>query len=56
MRDRIAMGASLALALLVGSALAADALKSGPQVGDSLYPFDPYNVTGEFAGEEKCLV
>jgi hypothetical protein len=56
MRDRIAMGASLAVALLVGCAMAADALKSGPQVGDSMFPFDPYNCTGDFAGEEKCLV
>jgi hypothetical protein len=56
MRDRIAVGASLAVALLVGCAMAADALKSGPQIGDSMFPFDPYNCTGEYAGEEKCLV
>ena len=56
MRDRIAMGAALALALLVGSALAAEALKSGPQPGDGMTPFDPYNVTGPFAGDERCLV
>jgi hypothetical protein len=56
MNRRIAMGASLALVLLIGSAWAADALKSGPQPGDDLTPFDPLNVTGEFAGETQCLV
>jgi hypothetical protein len=56
MRDRIAMGVSLALALLVGSVLAADVLKSGPQPGDGMTPFNPYNVTGDFAGAERCLV
>jgi hypothetical protein len=56
MNRRIAMGASLALVLLIGGAWAADALKSGPQPGDDLTPFDPLNVTGEFAGETQCLV
>ena len=56
MNRRIAMGASLALVLLLGGAWAAEALKSGPQPGDDLTPFDPLNVTGEFAGERMCLV
>ncbi len=56
MKARIAMGASLALVLLIGGAWAAEALKSGPQPGDDLTPFDPLNVTGDFAGEETCLV
>jgi len=56
MNRRIAMGASLALVLLIGGAWAANALKSGPQPGDDLTPFDPLNVTGEFAGENQCLV
>ena len=56
MNRRIAVGASLALALLLGGAWAADALKSGPQPGDDMTPFDPLNVTGDFAGDRQCLV
>jgi len=56
MKHRIAAGASLACALLVGSVLAADAPKSAPQVGDKLTPFNPQNITGEFAGTKQCLV
>lgn len=56
MNRRIAVGVSMAAALLVGSALAADALKSGPQVGDSLSPFEPLNCTGRFADQKRCLV
>jgi hypothetical protein len=57
MRHRKAMGASLALALLVGSAWGADALQSGPQIGDGIpKPFNPNNVTGKFAGTKQCLV
>jgi hypothetical protein len=56
MKHRIAAGASLACALLVGSVLAADAPKSGPQVGDKLTPFNPQNITGDFAGKKQCLV
>jgi hypothetical protein len=56
MNRRIAVGASLALALLVGSVLAADAPKSGPQPGDGMGVFDPLSVTGPFAGERQCLV
>lgn len=61
MKHRIAVGASLAVALLCGFALAADALKSGPQVGDK-YPgaFHPLNVTNcekpEVAGTKNCYV
>jgi hypothetical protein len=53
MKSRIAVGASLAVALLLG---AAEALKSGPQVGDDVTSFEPYNVTGEYAGDKKCQV
>ena len=45
--------AALALASAV---VAADALKSGPQPGDGLVPFQPLNVTGPFAGKDQCLV
>jgi hypothetical protein len=57
MTHRIAVGASLTIALLTGVALAADALESGPKVGDKIPgAFSPLNVTGEDAGEKRCLV
>jgi hypothetical protein len=57
MTHRTALGASLAVALLVGVAIAADALESGPKVGDKIPgAFNPLNVTGEDAGEKRCLV
>lgn len=57
MIHRTALGTSLAVMLLVGSAIAADDLKSGPQPGDRIPgPFNPLNVTGEKAGEKSCLV
>jgi hypothetical protein len=56
MRVRLALGAPLAAALLVGSVLAADGLKSGPQVGKFLAPFNPLNVTGPDAGTKTCQV
>jgi hypothetical protein len=56
MRHRIAVGTSLTIMLLAGSLLAADALKSGPQVGQGLVPFNPENITGKFAGTKTCLV
>jgi hypothetical protein len=56
MNRRIAAGATLAVALLLGSAVAADALKSGPQPGDPMGVFDPLNVTGNYAGDRQCLV
>jgi hypothetical protein len=57
MKHRMTAGASLALALLVSSVWAADALQSGPQVGDAVpKPFNPNNVTGRFAGKKQCLV
>jgi len=50
------MGASLAIALLVGSGLAEETLKSGPQVGKGLTPFNPLHVTGRGEGGKQCLV
>ena len=52
--------AALALALVVAVANAADskpaAVKSGPQVGETLAgPFHPLNVNGENAGTKTCL-
>ena len=56
MNRRIAVGASVAVMLLAGSVIAADALKSGPQPGQFCVPFEPLNVTGDFAGTRQCLV
>jgi hypothetical protein len=56
LKHRIATGPLLALALVAGVALAAENLKSGPQVGQEVPgPFHPLNVTGENAGEKVCL-
>jgi hypothetical protein len=57
MKHRIAVGGSLALLLLAGSLLAGETLKSGPQVGDKVVtPFNPLNVTGDYAGKKVCQV
>ncbi len=57
MRHRIAVGGVLAVAMLVSSVLAADAVKSGPQAGDTVRtPFNVKNVTGKFADKTMCLV
>lgn len=56
MSKRLIGGASLTLALLVGNTLAADPLKSGPQVGQTVDAFEPRNVTGPFAPDDHCLV
>lgn len=54
MKQRIALG--LAVLVLAGTVLAAEGLKSGPQVGkDVPGPFHPLNVTGDNAGEKYCL-
>lgn len=51
---RFRMGVGLAV-LLVGTAFAGE-FKSGPQVGTSISPFHPLNVTGESAGQKNCLI
>jgi hypothetical protein len=57
MKSRIAVGGFLAVALLVGGAMAEENLKSGPQEGKKLPgPFNVQNVTGPFAGKSLCLV
>jgi hypothetical protein len=56
MKSRIAVGACLTAALLVGGVLAEEALKSGPQVGKGVRPFNPLHVTGAGAGGKSCLV
>jgi hypothetical protein len=57
MKMRPIVGLSLGLALLAGSAFAAEELKSGPQVNERLAgPFHPLNVTGPGAGQKVCQV
>ena len=57
MSFRYTLGASLAAALLVGGAVAAETLKSGPQPGNQVPgPFNPLNVTGSAAGKKACQV
>jgi hypothetical protein len=50
-------GSLVAVALILGVALAGDNLKSGPQAGQEIPgPFHPLNLTGAKAGEKNCLV
>ena len=56
MKNRLAVGASLAVALLTSCVIAGDSLKSGPQPGASCTPFEPLHVTGPTAGTKSCLV
>jgi hypothetical protein len=53
---RMTLVAGLAVALLVSGLNAADAVKSGPQVGETVPgPFHPLNINGESAGQKACL-
>jgi hypothetical protein len=46
----------LVVALLLVGGVAAEGVKSGPQVGEKVPgPFHPLNVTGEAAGQKNCL-
>jgi hypothetical protein len=57
MNYRVAVGTPLAILLLVGSMVAAETLKSGPQVGEKVPgPFNPLNVNGSAAGQKVCQV
>jgi hypothetical protein len=56
MRSSIAVGASLAVVLLVGGVMAEEGLKSGLQPGDTCSAFEPKHVTGKTAGQSRCLV
>jgi hypothetical protein len=57
MNVRSILGASLAVALLAGSVVAAESLQSGPQAGKPVPgPFHPLNITGSDAGQKACLV
>ncbi len=52
MRFHVGVGV---VALFVSAAFAGE-FKSGPQVGDSISPFHPMNVTGKAAGQKNCLI
>ena len=57
MKRYFAVGALALAALVTTSALADDALKSGPAAGTNIPgPFHPLNVTGGSAGKKNCLV
>jgi hypothetical protein len=57
MKQRIAVGGFLAVAVLASTVIAADAVKSGPQPGDTVRtPFDVRNVSGPYAPQTLCLV
>jgi hypothetical protein len=57
MNSRIAVGASLALVLLIGGAMTAETLKSGPQVGERVAtPFNPLHANGPNVDQRVCLV
>ena len=57
MKRSIVVGASLASALLVYAAFAAETLKSGPQPGDGIPgPFNVLNINGSAAGQKNCQV
>jgi hypothetical protein len=56
MKSFILTGASVAAVLLAGSVLTAAELKSGPQEGQKVTPFNPLHVTGSTAGQKLCLV
>ena len=56
MNARSMLGASLAAVLLMSGTVAAEDLKSGPQVGRVVHPFDPLHVTGPGKGGKSCLV
>jgi hypothetical protein len=55
MKARI-IGTSLAAVLLIGGAVSAAEVKSGPQVGQLLTPFHPLHCTGKQADQKVCLV
>lgn len=58
MTSRIVAGTSLAAALFMGVAFAADGLESGPQLGKNARPapFNPLHCNGPDNGKKVCLV
>jgi len=55
MRMRYAPGLALA-ALLAGGIAAAQGVKSGPQPGEGVTPFNPLHITGPQQGTKACPV
>jgi len=58
MKRYLLLGIPLAAAaLIIGSAVVAADLKSGPQVGSrNIIPFNPLHATGPDEGKKLCLV
>lgn len=57
MNRRRLLGVSLAVAVLVGTCAAEDAVKSGPQPGDAIPgPFNVLNINGTRAGQSNCQI
>ena len=56
MRKVFAFGALAFAVVMATTTTAAEALKSGPQVGDSPGVFDPLHLTGPGAGEKSCFI
>ena len=56
MKARLMLGASLAAVLLIGGTVSAEEVKSGPQIGKRVTPFNPLHVTGSGKGGKACLV
>ncbi len=57
MRVSHVVSLSLAVALLAGSVIAAEGLKSGPQEGKNIPgPFNPLHCNGSGKGGKACLV
>jgi hypothetical protein len=56
MKTSLLLAASaLALVVLTGGLIAAEPLKSGPQVGEKVPgPFEPLNINGDNAGKKFC--
>jgi hypothetical protein len=56
--NRTVVGASLAVALLVGGVIVAEGPVSGPQLGGNATPspFNPLHANGPDAGKKVCLV
>jgi hypothetical protein len=55
MRIRYTAGLTL-LAVLAGGVVAADGVKSGPQPGQGVTPFNPLHSTGPDQGKKTCPV
>jgi hypothetical protein len=52
---RLVTTSALALFVLAGGLIAAEKLKSGPQVGEKVPgPFEPLNINGDNAGKKFC--